>query len=301
MNSEGPQSEDGGSGIRRDDNVVRLPRDWLGPREDLVPFGPSAQNQPDRPPLDLPLTADAFWSESSASVHDALQASPSDPNGLGSAELGRPRGRFPARGRVLAGGWVPGRGRVPEGFTRAGAREAVRNPASWIALAAVAVLIVLGLTSSAGQKAGRQTLATAGTARPATESNAGSSLPTPGPGAGAPKDALHRHTRTASGKEASHRSADARARREAVRLKRRTAASRRSARPSAATVERVRYTHSIPPPAAPSSASPAVPPSSVPEPTATVASGGGARASEASKQPSLGANGTLGPGSSPDG
>ena len=31
-----------GRGKGPDDNVVRLPRDWLGPREELVPFGPSA-------------------------------------------------------------------------------------------------------------------------------------------------------------------------------------------------------------------------------------------------------------------
>jgi hypothetical protein len=39
-------------------NVVRLPRDWLGPRSELVPFGPSADAA--RPTGDY-LTQDDFW------------------------------------------------------------------------------------------------------------------------------------------------------------------------------------------------------------------------------------------------
>jgi hypothetical protein len=49
------------------DNVVHLPaRDWLGPREELVPVGPSRQS-------DSPPRADDFWSEDSAALQDALQ------------------------------------------------------------------------------------------------------------------------------------------------------------------------------------------------------------------------------------
>src|SRR5579884_3034182 len=50
-------------------NVVRLPVDWIGPREDLVPFGPSADQHPD-----MALGADAFWGEQAASLHQAIEA-----------------------------------------------------------------------------------------------------------------------------------------------------------------------------------------------------------------------------------
>jgi hypothetical protein len=65
------------SGVTRDEaNVVPFPRDWLGPREELVPLGrpsrgPTTQPDPDD---DLPPAAEAFWSEDSAALHDAVQA-----------------------------------------------------------------------------------------------------------------------------------------------------------------------------------------------------------------------------------
>jgi hypothetical protein len=50
------------------DNVVHLPaRDWLGPREDLVPVGPAKH-------ADSPPAPDDFWGEDSASLQDALRA-----------------------------------------------------------------------------------------------------------------------------------------------------------------------------------------------------------------------------------
>jgi hypothetical protein len=69
-----------------DDNVVRLPRDWLGPRDELVPFGPSAAPKPpgseseagapsstadDGPPAAVS-PAD-FWGEHAAALHDAFE------------------------------------------------------------------------------------------------------------------------------------------------------------------------------------------------------------------------------------
>jgi hypothetical protein len=57
-----------------DDNVVRLPRDWLGPREELIPFGKSEDGQSGAA---VPPTAEDFWGEGSASVQDALRAPPS--------------------------------------------------------------------------------------------------------------------------------------------------------------------------------------------------------------------------------
>jgi hypothetical protein len=64
---EGRQIE-AGSPPEQSDKVVRLPRDWLGPREDLVPFGPRA-SAPEAPP-----SAADFWGERSAAIHDALEA-----------------------------------------------------------------------------------------------------------------------------------------------------------------------------------------------------------------------------------
>jgi len=73
VNTEDPQDQDGACGERPEANVVRLPRDWLGPRDELVPIGASARPvEPDRRD-GLPPTADDFWSEQSASVHGAIQ------------------------------------------------------------------------------------------------------------------------------------------------------------------------------------------------------------------------------------
>jgi hypothetical protein len=60
--------------------VVRLPRDWLGPREELVPVGPAALRGLAAPFDDgLPPTAEAFWSEDSAALHDAVRAPAAEP------------------------------------------------------------------------------------------------------------------------------------------------------------------------------------------------------------------------------
>jgi hypothetical protein len=77
--SEGQQTETGAREAQPRAKVVRLPRDWLGPREDLVPFGPRAT--PDSPEADVPpaspagppTSADDFWGEHSAAVQSALQ------------------------------------------------------------------------------------------------------------------------------------------------------------------------------------------------------------------------------------
>ena len=77
---EGRQTEAGEQDAQRRSNVVRLPRDWLGPREELVPFGPRrAESEAPDPPatatsLDAPPSADDFWGERSAAIHGALQA-----------------------------------------------------------------------------------------------------------------------------------------------------------------------------------------------------------------------------------
>lgn len=64
---EGRNTDKGGRGLGTDSNVVPFPRDWLGPREELIPFGPSAGDRSPTPPA-----ADAFWGEDSGAIHAVL-------------------------------------------------------------------------------------------------------------------------------------------------------------------------------------------------------------------------------------
>lgn len=74
---EGPHTEHRRNDADRADNVVRFPRDWFGPPDELVPIGRTAR-RPDPPtPLPAPTrTAADFWGEESATVHDALPPAP---------------------------------------------------------------------------------------------------------------------------------------------------------------------------------------------------------------------------------
>jgi len=68
------QKIEAGKAARRSEKVVRLPRDWLGPRENLVPFGAAIPPAVEPPSADIAPSADAFWGgEHSASVHAAVQ------------------------------------------------------------------------------------------------------------------------------------------------------------------------------------------------------------------------------------
>ena len=71
METEGRRT-DGRQGGADVSNVVRLPVDWLGPREELVPFGPAADR--DNEVADFALGAEAFWGEQAASLHEPIQA-----------------------------------------------------------------------------------------------------------------------------------------------------------------------------------------------------------------------------------
>ncbi len=63
----GPQDEQVRREAQAEDNVIRLPRDWLGPPEELVPIG----RGPEVPRTPQP---EDFWSEASATVQDAVPA-----------------------------------------------------------------------------------------------------------------------------------------------------------------------------------------------------------------------------------
>ena len=83
-----------GTATERSDKVVRLPRDWLGPREDLIPF---AQSDPHRCEPDAFVPND-FWGERAAAIHSVVQA-PED-----EAPADAPAGEPPApapRSRLL--------------------------------------------------------------------------------------------------------------------------------------------------------------------------------------------------------
>lgn len=63
--------------------MLQFTRDWIGPREQLVPFGARATETAERRPRSdlafdaepaLPPCAEDFWGEDSAAVQDALQA-----------------------------------------------------------------------------------------------------------------------------------------------------------------------------------------------------------------------------------
>src|SRR6202042_1687527 len=105
-------------------NVVRPPRDWLGPREELVPFGPRAASRvPDEssPTDDAAPSAEDFWGERSAAIHGALQA-PAD----WAAADPDPTDRGPVGARAIR----------LRGFDRRAAAAATAG------LAAVAVMVV---------------------------------------------------------------------------------------------------------------------------------------------------------------
>jgi hypothetical protein len=94
---EGHQIE-AGSATEQSDKVVRLPRDWLGPREELVPF-----SQPTPPLAEPELDAFApndFWGERAAAIHSVVQApeddAPEDPRGAESEKVRSGRRRLAA-------------------------------------------------------------------------------------------------------------------------------------------------------------------------------------------------------------
>ena len=83
MKTEGRQRGQNGDEARAESNVLQFPRDWIGPRDQLVPFGARADSAVEsevrsdtrvEPEPPLPPGADDFWGEGSAAVQDALQA-----------------------------------------------------------------------------------------------------------------------------------------------------------------------------------------------------------------------------------
>ena len=119
VESEGPHSTDGTREAPPQTNVVRL-EDWIGPYDELVPFGrrrpPREPHQPfdDSTPdgtfaiSDPPPSAEDFWGERAGAIHDALQAPSEDwaapTDGSGRKTEIRPDERSPRRRRRLVAG-----------------------------------------------------------------------------------------------------------------------------------------------------------------------------------------------------
>jgi hypothetical protein len=74
VESEGRHSQGDAEPADAVDNVVRFPRDWFGPPEELVPFGPSASPaETVDPAAPVALDPDAFWGENASSIQNVVQ------------------------------------------------------------------------------------------------------------------------------------------------------------------------------------------------------------------------------------
>lgn len=140
MNPEDPHNEQGRTDGRRGDNVVRFPRDWIGPREELVPVG--VPEGPD----DFPPRAEDFWGEGSAAVQDALQGPRvAAPGGAPVAEI-RKHGRWHRVMRMPTGLT----GRLPAGLPLRMPAGLARPLTGAVALAVAAGLLAIHLLGTTG-------------------------------------------------------------------------------------------------------------------------------------------------------
>ncbi len=104
---EGPETDVGNEGTEQTNKVVRLPRDWLGPREHLVPFGTATPPEPAPEEIESASPADAFWGEDAAAIHHPFEAPASDPAAADAPRSGAPRLRarqLPRRRWLATGG-----------------------------------------------------------------------------------------------------------------------------------------------------------------------------------------------------
>ena len=97
MEKEGPKTDHGGDEPGTIDNVVRFPCDWLGPREELIPFGSSASRPGERDAA-AP-AAEAFWGGESDPLHAVVAAAAPTAALAGSRRRG-------LAGRLAVGGLV---------------------------------------------------------------------------------------------------------------------------------------------------------------------------------------------------
>ncbi len=159
MESSGPHTGVGGKEPRSDSNVVRLPRDWLGPREELVPIGRTAEPEE-------PLAAADFWSGGESAMHAPIVVeAPGAGAESGTGDSGTAAG-LAARGAAALASVVrrsstAGLAAWARAVGIAGARR------SLIVIGAVAAMVCLGVVlaglGSGSKPAPSRALATAGT------------------------------------------------------------------------------------------------------------------------------------------
>lgn len=266
---------------RGTENVVRLPRDWLGPREELVPIGARAHavDASDGDPTEAILpTAASFWGEDSGSLQAPMQA----PEGAWQPTPAGQRVRARSRRRRPHFEWSRG-----GPFT---SRRRAAASIGGLAACALLILAVIGRTEGGTRNAGDKTASVSRNALIAT-------------GRGANRALLKAKTPVVTQIQAqpqSHRADLARnhagrsrapKHRIHVTTSRRRHHSHPTPRPTNSTSEPVRTT--TPAPTTPVS-------SPTTTPSAPSASSDRSTSSSSQHQPAFGASGSLGPGSSPD-
>jgi hypothetical protein len=281
---------------RAAENVVRLPRDWLGPRDELVPIGSRARtaDTPEQDPAEpIPPGAASFWSEDSGSLQAPMQAPADawrghwDPAPAPAAPPDRPAPT--RRHRRLP------RPRLPAflGDRFATYRRRVPVTATGVAAACVVVLLaVIGQTEGGTHNASNKATSSAKNAPIAA-------------GTGANLARLRAITPIVTQikpQPISHHATGTRARHKRVRIHvttlRHRGHARRAAQPAHSTSEPVRSTTVT-------SAPVSTPTTSTPAPTVVptnspAASTDRSTSSSGHHQRAFGLNGSLGPGSSPD-
>ena len=103
---EGPHSKGANETAQPASKVVRLPRDWLGPHEELIPFGrhsmPPAVEDSGLGTSGPPPNAEDFWGERSAAVQVPASGAASDSGSAAPASRFGPGRRSLAAASVLA-------------------------------------------------------------------------------------------------------------------------------------------------------------------------------------------------------
>ena len=302
VEANGRHTGPGGRGSASDDNVVRLPREWLGPREELVPF--AVDDEPVDPLASPPSTHD-FWGE----ADDDLWGKPAE-------EMApEPRRRLPRCRGVVHAGESPVRRFLRRSLNRtppialparAQRRDAVAprrlrlrlRPSAWVAVGVALTMIGVAI-SAAEQTRHPAPTARASRGRPARTTAtvaAGIGFVPPHPASrlrARPSARLQARPSISRVHPVPHRTRSARQTHAATSPR---ATRHTTPQPQTSTVQPVRYTA---PATTTTSASPSAAPPVTTAVTAPVTPA--ARSSAGSHQPATGASGALAPGSSPDG
>jgi hypothetical protein len=279
----------GDEGERGTENVVRLPRDWLGPRDELIPIGSgarAAQAEDDAQTDALPPTAASFWDEDSGSLQAPMQAP---------ADMWQPT---PAERKLRP---APRGSRARFGWAVTGVLISRRRVTATVAALAAGLLLVLAVigrseggthnasdkTASAPKKAQIQTATGANRARLKAKTPVVTQMQ--------PQPQSHRSAGAHTHAGRSH----ARKHRIQVTTIHRRHRTRPTPRPANSTREPVHTTTSTYTPT-PASSPATSPPVTTSAPSSPSASTDRATSSSSHHQPAFGASGSLGPGSSPD-